>query len=164
VIPFKLPDIGSKTVSVASVQTYVESINALPATSTVSLDLLGVRVNSSSTVLWSDYQGTVVGDNLYPLTSASMSVGAKTFSSAGLATYLQSIYDNDTSAAGKYVFLTITPDAAFIKYNYARFTSANGDTVANRPTLFITTIPEPATIGMLGLGVLITLLIRRMHR
>jgi len=138
VIPFLLPDIGSDTISAASIHTFVEkTAGAGLDVPNVSLDLLGVRVNASKTVLSTDYQGTVVGDNLYSVNS-TFPLGAMEFSSAGLASYLQSIYDNDPNAAGKYVFLTITPDAVLGKYDYIDFTSASGSVSSNRPTLYLT--------------------------
>ena len=161
VIPFLLPDIGSDTISAASIHTFVEKTAADLNVPGVSLDLLGVRVSASKTVLSTDYQGTVVGDNLYSLTGP-VALGSYEFASAGLATYLQSIYDNDPNAAGKYVFLTITPDSVLAKYKYIDFTSASGSVSSNRPELWLT-IPEPATVGMLGLGTLVTLLIRRLR-
>jgi PKD repeat protein len=147
VIPFLLPDIGSGTISAASIHTFVEkTAGAGLEVPGVSLDLLGVRVNASKTVLSTDYQGTVVGDNLYSVNS-SFPLGAIEFSSAGLAAWLQSIYDTDTNAAGKYVFLTITPDAVLGKYDYIDFTSASGATSANRPTLYLTLGSPAGTAG-----------------
>jgi PKD repeat protein len=146
VVPFLLPDIGSETISAASILAFVEKTGGLPATSAVFLDLLGVRVSASNTVLSTDYQGTVVGDNLYNITS-NLPLGAIEFSSAGLATWLQSIYDNDANAAGKYVFLTITPDATLPKYNYIDLTSASGTIAANRPVLRITLGSQSGTAG-----------------
>ena len=45
---------------------------------------------------------------------------------------------------------------------FVNFTD-NGTTGGTIPELVITTIPEPATIGMIGLGALITLLFRRLR-
>ena len=45
---------------------------------------------------------------------------------------------------------------------FVNFTD-NNPVSGNMPQLVITTIPEPATIGMIGLGALITLLIRRIR-
>jgi hypothetical protein len=47
--------------------------------------------------------------------------------------------------------------------DYITFRDYSDASGVNAPELILETIPEPATIGMLGLGALMTLMIRRMR-
>lgn len=121
-----------------------------------NVDLLGVRISASPTVVASDLTGTVIANNIYaPINQAAL--GTKT------ATVL-----TDWLAAnwtpGSYVFLTLTPDAGNPKNSEWIGISAK-ESGANAPLLSVTTstIPEPATIGMLGLGALLAVGIRRLR-
>ena len=79
-------------------------------------------------------------------TSGGVGTGAST-----LVSYLNNLYATDPTAGDKFLFLRINPDAdpPSGASNRYRVTPANDATVANHPTLIYTTVPEPATAGVL---------------
>ena len=167
VLPFLLPALpDGHSITNISLSMYCEASN-ITSDYNFGMDVLGVRVSASSSTAFTDMEGTVINDNQYLYNVGVFVAGnTYTFSSAGMVAYLQSIYDNDPNAAGKYVFLTLAPDTAnSTGTRYITFSTANNANVSQRPVLDIYTdvVPEPATTGMLGLGALITLLVRRMH-
>jgi len=167
VIPFQLPALtGGNTISDVKLNIYCESKTSF-SSNLIYMDVVGLRVNALPTLSSTDYDmtlGTVVGNNVQLI---NKNVTTPFSASYTLSTaFFQAIYDGDASAAGKYVFLVlgtdgIDPNAA---NSYLSFSSADSATVSNRPSLSITsTIPEPATIGLLGFGVLASICIRRLR-
>lgn len=133
-------------------------------------DLYALGARASSTVLSPGdfYLGAFGGDPtsatplhddfLVPTTAVgtvSTSGGVGTGAST-LTSYLNNLYATDSSAAGKYLFLRISTDVdPSGTGNRYRVVPANDATVANRPTLDYTTVPEPGAAGVLvGIGLL----------
>lgn len=168
VMPFLLPVLpAGHSITNVSLSVYCEGVSNITADYGYGMDVLGVRVSASSNTVSTDITGTVINNDQYLFNIGVFVVGnTYTFSSEGMVDYLQAIYDNDPNAAGKYVFLTLASDTANpINSRYITFSTADSLTVSQRPVLKIYSdaIPEPATTGMLGLGALITLLVRRMR-
>lgn len=137
IMPFLLPTLpDGHTITNAVLQ--IETWGSISRNSTISADLCGVRTSSSATVLSTDISGgTLLVDNWIAL-DPSFTAGVKTTSDAALATYLQGIYDSDPSAAGKYVFLALGPDAAYTNVTqYIRVYAADYTNSASRPLLTI---------------------------
>lgn len=167
VIPFLLPDLpAGERIDTASLSIEVTQNAYANQSSGQNLNIVGVRSAASSTVLAADFSGgtTVASSVLYMDYAVPGIVADHTFSSADLADYLQSIYDAPGYVSGStYVFLRLAPNEPDVRANsYLIIASAN-HTTATVPTLTLTTIPEPATVGMLGLGTLMMLMIRRIH-
>ena len=66
-------------------------------------------------------------------------------------TYLQNNWKE-----GDYVFISLQSDPLTMSGTASDFALFSGDAVLN-----VTMIPEPATIGMLGLGVLVLMAVRK---
>lgn len=167
VIPFLLPDLpAGERIDTASLSIEVTQNAYANLSSGQNLNIIGVRSATSSTVLAADFSGgtTVASSVLYMDYDVPGIVADHTFSSAGLADYLQSIYDAPGYVSGStYVFLRLAPNEPDVRANsYLIIASAN-HTTASVPTLTLTTIPEPATVGMLGFGTLMILMIRRIR-
>lgn len=159
VIPFLMPDLNGQPIQDVTLQIYNEVVSnsKQPQGLDVAIDLYGVRVNSSSTVLASDFKGgSVVYDSALPDIYA-VGVGTQSLSSTGMATWLQNNY-----SVGDYAFFSIVPkipnDQGFA---YLTITSANGATEANRPVLEINVIPEPGTLALVGVALGALLVFRR---
>lgn len=165
IIPFQLPSLTGGMISDVSL-SLVSTGKVSFSSNVMYIDVLGIRVDASPTVLASDatpVSPTLLGDNVQLINqTVVVSPSAPIYANYTLGTsFFQSIYDNDPSAAGKFVFLILRTDGidpissnSYLLYN----TADAGD---GRPVLNITTIPEPATIGMLGLGSLVAILLRR---
>jgi hypothetical protein len=70
-------------------------------------------------------------------------------------------YSLNSAAATTGTFATpFDTSKGFRFYSFLQSNAANGSYVSD---ITVSTIPEPATIGMLGLGAIITVLIRRMR-
>lgn len=166
VVPFQLP-VLSEGSAISDVSLNVYSTNKVSYSGTmIYMDIVGWRVSASPNVITNEASmtgGTVIGDNVQ-LVNQTITVpldGNYTLNPS----YFQGIYDNDASAAGKFVFLLLRMDGIdpTASNSYIEFLTA--DSAVHKPVLNITTtvIPEPATIGMLGLGVLIAGAIRRIR-
>ena len=167
IVPFKLPALtGGTTISEVSLDLYAATKTSFSANN-IYIDILGIRVDSSSTVLTNDAapgSATLIADNVQ-LVNKDVTVPLSANYTLNTS-YFQNIYDNDANAAGKYVFLLLRTDGIdpIASNSYLSYSTADDAIEANRPVLNLTTIPEPATVGMLGFGALITLVIRRIRR
>lgn len=159
VIPFLIPSLGGA--SITDVQLSLTAVaNTISDTGTsIYLEIYGIRSSSGATTLATDYTGTTT-----PLVSnwiqmnASAATGTYTANSAALTSWI-----NSNAVEGEYLFLTFKPSGALAANTYKYLSFASVDSGANMPALTITTvIPEPATIGMLGIGALFALLLRRL--
>ena len=168
VIPFLLPTIPvGQTITNVQFNAFLVSSYTFgtAGANQVFVDVFGGAVRVTSTLVTTDWSAsTLLGNNIAQIDKSYTAVNMVK-SVALTASFFNNIYANDANAAGKYVFLTLRPDAASL-YTSANTTwaTANSTTLA-KPTLdiYTATIPEPATVGMLGLGALITLLLRRMR-
>ena len=166
IIPFQLPALtGGTTISSISLDLYAGTKTSF-STNNFYIDILGIRVSSSSTVLTNDAtpgSATLIADNVQ-LVNKNVTVPLDASYTLGTS-YFQNIYDTDANAAGKYVFLLLRTDGTdpYVSNSYLSYSTADDATLGNRPVLNINTIPEPATVGMLGLGALVALLARRVR-
>lgn len=170
VVPFLLPALtGGSTITGATLKVYVTN-NTIFATNAIHMDILGGRVSTSPTVLASDWNyGAMLANNVANLcTNRGLGlnpIATNTYHTFWLdKTFFQNLYD--TGNAGKIVFITLMADGynlASTANSYTTIMTSDSTIADQRPTLNLYTIPEPATIGMLGLGALVTLLIRRIR-
>ncbi len=168
VIPFLLPTIPvGQTITNVQFNAFLVSSYTFgtAGANLVFVDVFGGAVRVASTLATTDWSAsTLLGDNIAQIDKSYTAVNMVK-SVALTASFFNNIYANDINAAGKYVFLTLRPDAALRNASMATtWATANSTTLA-KPTLdiYTATIPEPATVGMLGLGALVTLLLRRMR-
>jgi len=151
---FQLPDVGAiaDPFSAATLSLY---LNSAGGTSFVQLAFHGTSARVLPTVLGSDAGG---GSNLNFSLTTSATVGEfKSISNASLLTFLNTEYAVGTGV-NKYVFFSSRPtDTGEASWN---FETANG-ILANRPTLDVTVIPEPTSLGLVGAGALFLLRRRR---
>jgi len=169
---FELPTLSAgESISTAKLEVYLEreDVHAPPSGAGENGDVYAVRVNdaltklSSDSFYGSDSDGSAgvlkIADNLVTPTSAvgSYNTGDSTTFGSWLAGHYTGVNPNST-----YAFLRISVDDVPVgTHDMFRFSEV-GD--ANPAQLIITTVPEPATVGMLGLGGLIVLAARRMRR
>lgn len=142
VIPFQLPALTGGSIGTVSLNAYIESTASFSANMTY-IDVVAVRVSDSPTVQTNDAfmtGGTVIGDNVQLANKTVTNVPAAV-SYPLQASYFQSIYDNDPSAAGKYVILLLRTDGVdpYPSNSYLTYTTQDGVTEANRPVLQIVT-------------------------
>ena len=169
VIPFLLPALtGGNTITGATLSVFVSN-TVVFATNTIHMDILGGRTGTNATVLASDWNyGSVLANDVVNI-STNRGLGINPPATNTLYTFVlnNSFFQNlyDAGNAGKIVFITLMADGVnnTTANNYLNIETADHPTVANRPTLNLYTIPEPATIGMLGLGALVAVLIRRVR-
>lgn len=147
VIPFLLPEIpAGEVITGVSLGIFNEAQNFLNGQA--NLDVRGVRTASTSVTQSSDStDGTLIADNAYVMNSSIPVQQTLTFSTTAMVSYLKGIYAGDPAAAGKYVFLTVFPDAAnTVVSRYVTVSTANHATESRRPVLTITT-EVPAVVG-----------------
>jgi PKD repeat protein len=141
VIPFLLPTLyPGSTIQSAALTVYVEATNSLFSTNTVYMDILGGRTSASATVSSNDWNyGTVIASDVAGLYKGNaVTLGSHTYTLD--SAYLQNAYSN--GAAGQHVFITLYADGinSAGQNSYVAFTTADGVTNANRPTLEFTTL------------------------
>lgn len=178
VLVFVLPDLQGGTILSANLTAYGTTV--LPNTSYYSaLDLYGLRWHANTGAISDtslsmtdvadskDYSasnnGTGIMDNMFPNSTNASLNGTYSIDDAAqiaLGDWLQAQYDGGAQA-GDYVFLRLTPDRVDTAIFGRGWNVNSADASSNQPVLQITTIPEPATIGMLGLGAVTAVLIRR---
>ncbi len=186
VLVFQLPALpANEEVTSADLAVTVTAGNDWRSLYGKGVDLYALRVNTASTVVAGDYFLGSYGTDLTEATPIQQNflyqpnnynggmdptqLGTRSTDAAGdasLGAWLQSIYDADPSAAGKYVFLRLNSHGDITTDGrYWEIGSMNNTTVANRPTLMLTTaaIPEPAT-GLVAAGALLLAARRRRRR
>ena len=156
---FQLPDLGGEAIDTANLSCRMSwGRYALSG----GVDVYGVRAASSNAVLVGDYGwgqplttggGTLIQDDF--IVHAGETQDLATFETddtadAALAAWLAGAYSSG-AVAGDYVFIRFNGDAQ--SNNTFGLISGNHATEMP-PTLTITTIPEPATLGFLALGAL----------
>ena len=152
---FQLPDVDAiaNPFSAATLSLY---LNSAGGTGWVQLAFHGTSARVLPTVLGSDAGG---GSALNFSLTTSAAVGEfKSISNASLLTFLNTEYAVG-AGANKYVFFSSRPtDVGDASWS---FETANSATPANRPTLDVTVIPEPTSLGLLGASALFGLRRRR---
>jgi hypothetical protein len=157
VFVFELPTLGEGE-SFATVNLTLNLVRK-NGSFTFNGDLVGLdRVTESPVVLGSDFAevGTLLQDNF--LTPASAN-GLHT--SVDLTSWVNAQYAGGANA-GNHIFIKVdaegTSSGGYVGYN---INSGNTETEANRPTLNYVVVPEPSSLGLLGLGGLALALRRR---
>lgn len=129
-------------------------------------ELLAGDQETSATYAVSGNNGTGIMQGFLPLSTSATLDGTYATSAAAeiaLGNWIQAQYTAGAKA-GDYIFLRLTPNVVPTTIFGRGWTLTAADSTVNKPTLTITTVvPEPATVGMLGLGASLTLLIRRMR-
>jgi len=158
IVQFALPDLAGETISSANL---LASLEAPTWQAWGNVDVYGVRYSSAVAVALSDYapfsdaagNGTKIMDNFYVSgsgTAAYVDLNTDATADTALASWLTDQYTAG-AVAGDYVFLRFQPDHMdAINNNAIAFATANtaGETT---PVLTIeTTIPEPATLGLVA--------------
>lgn len=163
VIPFELPNLGA-TVDpfiTADLGVAVNGFTAVPTQT--DIDLYGVRVDASPLISTSDaYSGAAIDAGatliqqsfLTPSTPAGWSPVNNNTDAAGdaaLTSFLNSSYDGG-AGAGQFVFLRLSYGADTVSgsdnYNIDMREAGNE---GEWPVITYDAIPEPATLGLLGL-------------
>ena len=150
VLVFALPDLAGKGISAASLNFELQSRYPTADSYPAGLDLYGVRYASTAVVLGTDYDlvtSSLVQDDVATLANNNDATYASfttvTASDAGLATWLTAQYTAG-AVAGNFVYLRLESDVHMA--NPWNMVSADG--ASGTPVLTITTIPEPATLGL----------------
>ncbi len=142
VIPFQLPaiSVGQTITNVQFAAFLISGYTFGSPGIQVYVDVFGGRVDVSSTVSTNDWKAsTLLGDNIAQI-SKDYTATNMVKSAVLTASFFQDIYANDTNASGKYVFLTLRPDAASPNASaVTTWATANHATLA-KPTLTFTVI------------------------
>lgn len=162
VLVFQVPDLNGKAVTGAELSlTFIS--NGLKVTDpNTHLDIYGVRYSpTSSAVTSNDYLGaaSLLVENWLHLDSTT---APGTYTAGNNAALTSWIADQVGTTGGGYIILSVRQNAipgGTTTYSYLTANSANA--TENVPTLTLTTIPEPATVGMLGLGTALVMAARR---
>jgi hypothetical protein len=175
-IPFLLPTIPTGE-TISNVTLEVSTVNQTSNKPTSPADLYGIQALTAAPPAGASpvNGGTVAGTPYYysgattdPNTAVTLlqsgfldatnGTTAHNFTSGDLTTFIQSIYTNNVGAAGQYLTLRLS-------YEGTTFTTANRYEVllsqgtgqpqpgAVQPVLTITTTPEPASLGVIALGI-----------
>ncbi|NLF29905.1 MAG: PEP-CTERM sorting domain-containing protein [Planctomycetes bacterium] len=166
VLVFQLPDLGGEDIAAANLGCRMSwGQHAISG----GVDVYALRYDAGKSVLAADYGwgqplttggGTLIQDDfvLHGGTSQPLATfETDDAADAALAAWLADIYDAG-AVAGDYVFLRFNGDRQ--SANSFSLISANHATEM-KPTLTITTVPEPATLGVLALGALAVIRRRR---
>lgn len=151
VMPFQLPALPEgHQIATASLQIDVWAVS-ISKNSTIGIDVRGVRTSATATTQSSDISGGTLLVNNWMTLNTNLTAGTKTASDAALAAYLQGIYNSDPNAAGKYVFLSVGPDAAYTSNtHYVKMYSADWETASQRPKLTLTTAAASVTTNLIA--------------
>ena len=164
IFAFVLPDLGGEAIGSANFRGFLDN-NTL--TSDFSGDLYGLRTSSSVSILTTDWYGgaldgahTRIMDNFVSAGTAEGNVDTDATADSVLVSWLQDQYTGG-AVAGEYVFFRINMDTTTPSAGVeARFDDGTtGD--ATHGALTITTVPEPASVVLVGMAGLALFLVRR---
>ena len=176
VIPFQLPDVGLVSDPFTSA-SFEANIYQMGAATVTDIDLYGLERRAASTILPSDWYigsetdttpGTVLLQDGWLTPSTTLGrLSTSSDANTKLLSYLNNNYGGG-AGAGEYVFLRgsyASPNmaAGWDAYNMT-MREAGGAPNVDYPAITVTSpVPEPATVGLLGLGSLVLLghLVRR---
>lgn len=157
VFVFQLPSPGAGEQAVVVDADFQFTITTDRTDGAYNIDLYGLGLRESATVLSSDnYAGefddsdaTLLQDNLIPAAHPNNGVEAVNHTSTALVDYLNDQYGLDGSGAGKYVFLRLNPDQVPGNENTGVDVALPGNSTA-KPQLSVTFVPEPSVIILGG--------------
>jgi PKD repeat protein len=142
VLPFWIPDLGGLQVVGAEFAMNVVSGGLSSATGLANADVYGVRSGDSSTTTSNDYSGgTLLANNWFNI-SSNLPLGEKTFNQSNLTAW---IVGQVGTTGGKYVFITVRPDAIDGVSRYATVNTADAASGKPRLTLAILGATEPVS-------------------
>lgn len=152
---FAIPDLGGETINTADLTLTVS--DSAWGTS-LSADLYGVRWSASNVVAASDYSGGTLLQEAFavkvsgnPAPANTRTVSTDDSGDINLAMWLAAAIA-DGATAGDYVFLRVSNNEELVEgaNSFLEFATANDS--SGVPQLTIETVPEPATMALLGLG------------
>lgn len=166
VLPFELPDLGTKVDPFTSADLGVMVFQIGNATVT-DLDLYGVRVDANPAILTTDwYNGSAADPSatliqegfLTPASSAGF-VGAPNNNTdaagdANLLAFLNDAYDGG-AGAGQFAFLRLSyaSDTFAAGWDAYALTMREAGQQGEWPVISFTAVPEPTTVALSGLAV-----------
>ncbi len=158
---FELPVLGNAILSANLKFSVVgENQNTFGSFANLSVDLKGEGFQNNSTPITSFSGSTLIqndildGDNFKSSVSPTFPTLVETDTSgdAALANYLQTFYGaNPGYAGGSFVFFRLDENGSNV-FDSVRLLVDSSEYAASTPVLEITTIPEPASLALLGLG------------
>lgn len=156
---FQLPDLGATANPFAAADMQF-SIAGTNAGTTVNVDLYGLaRRDATAGVQTVDYflgdldttDATLIQDNIVTPDMANVAVNTSAAGDLALASFLNAQYAAG-AGAGQYVYLRVNVDGPMsASTGYNGFT-ADDDVVENRPFITYSAVPEPASLGLIGLA------------
>ncbi|MBC8143017.1 MAG: hypothetical protein H7Y38_16455 [Armatimonadetes bacterium] len=168
VLPFQLPSLGAVAAPFTGATFTAFSAGGDNIFGSANMDLYGLGVRTSPTILGSDfylggapdttdailiqdnYRGTVGGSS--PADGTAFSTNAT--GDAALLAYLNVQYASGANA-GNYVFLRVSPDNTDIFFKYQSFHAADDANAAVRPVITYTAavvVPETGALPLLLMG------------
>ncbi len=166
---FQLPALSAgETIAAADLRLTVD-LDAV-ASAKFDMDLYAVDTRSSAQVITSDYTGGTLLQADFITDASTLSANDVLTTSAtaasGLAAFLNNAYGHGTEG-GDYAFLRLNTDwfgtIPSSGSSFLRIGSAENGIAAKRPSLTLTTVPEPAACWMLLVGVM-GIIVWRRHR
>lgn len=179
IMVFTLPTLpAGETISSASLYTY-STVTVGNNVKSWNIDVYGVRAADSTAVSTNDFfdgandpnATKVIDDYVQIITTNKTAVGAYySTTNTSFGAWLTTLYTGNVPNYSN-AFVRMNADVAYANMTnnagyqiascYPTFATGDDPIVSQRPVLTLYTIPEPATVGMLGLGALVTLLGRR---
>jgi hypothetical protein len=171
---FLLPTLAAGEVFDAATLKLTLQGNAADGNGNFKVDLYGLGRRASADVLGTDYyegaldttDATLIADDFITTTTAA---GTLSNSSAALVNYLNAQYG--PTGAGQYVFFRLNvdtptdilsepPPGSGSRAGY-QVATADNSTAASRPLLTVSSVPEPASLGLLAAAAVATVGRRR---
>jgi hypothetical protein len=159
VFPFELPALGVGEFFDPDETTFSIQLLGRDFGTAFGVDFYGLRYASTSTVTTNDYApagATLLQETLFDSSASNGTrISTDATGSANLATWLGAQYAAGAEA-GDYVFLQLRADGdvATDAFNSYQIGMANNTDADLRPYLEVSIIPEPGTLGLLGISLL----------
>lgn len=169
VFPFELPALGAGEFFDSDETTFSVHLMSREFGTDFGVDLYGLRYASTPTVSTNDYApagATLLQETFFDASAINGTrISTDATGSSNLATWLGAQYSAG-AVAGDYVFLQLRADAdvATDAFNSYQVGMADNPTADLRPYLEVSIIPEPGTLGLLGISLVSILVYRRKMR